>query len=176
MIGQRDSWPCHDGKGHGGTHPGMMRKDAVALRKPPPPDDPEMSRESTSTAANSTPDFAAAWDAASEDEIRAKLDAVGRDGLCKVMSETLKADLRDRLINLNLAGASQSSAFAVKATNYLHTILRCADQKDPSGEDIKIMLGAACCINRNAERRQIPRSDVVIAEGVPKKRKRWANK
>jgi hypothetical protein len=154
----------------GRVHSGMQRKDAVALRKPPrdeSPGGPEESGENDSPLSPPPPDpklpFAAAWDAASSEEIRAKLDAVGRDGLCKVLSETLKAELRDFILGQNIASAPQRSSFAINATDKLQVALRCAELKNPDSEAVGHMTGALRCIALTAERRKVARSDIVVA-------------
>jgi hypothetical protein len=144
----------------GNVSPKMLRKDALALRKPAAGD------HSPSPRSKST--FAAVWDAASVDEIRAKLDKVGRAGLCRVLSESLKADLRDHDFGATISAASKSTAFATQATDKLHTALRCAEQREPSDEDVRKMAAALGCILRAAEKKGVARSDIVIAQGKPK--------
>jgi hypothetical protein len=150
----------------GRIHPGMERKDASELRKP--------NVKGSEKSAESKPSFAAAWDAASKEEIRAKLDAVGRDGLCTVLSDELKAALRDHVLGQTIHTASKDSNFAVSATNKLHTAIRCAELTDPDSEAIGHMTGALRWIASAGERRQIARSDIVItvADRKPKHRKK----
>jgi hypothetical protein len=58
---------------------------------------------------------------------------LGRDGLCAVMSTALKADIRDHVLGVIIAGASKSSAFAVDATNKFHVASLCrADNQQVS--------------------------------------------
>src|SRR5262249_55047396 len=112
----------------GRISPKMQRKNAGALRKPPPTDTEQTSNSRSKSS------FAAAWDSAfatadGREEIAVKLDQVGRDGLCQVLSETLRAELRDAVLAQTIQTASAStSSFAVKATNHLHCALRCAEQ------------------------------------------------
>jgi hypothetical protein len=60
----------------------------------------------------------------------------------------------------------------VKATDKLHTALRCAEQAEPSEQDIQTMVVTLRCIARDAERRGLSRSSIVIAEGGNKRRKK----
>jgi len=155
----------------GKVHPGMQRKDAVALRKPPQTEQ----RSENPFQSRSKSSFAAAWDAAlaterGREEITAKLDQVGRDGLCQVLSEALKSELRDAILAQTIQTGSTSS-FAVKATNHLHCAMRCAEQPDPGEQDVKTMMGALHCIGRDADRKGLARSKIVIVEAGPKRRK-----
>jgi hypothetical protein len=159
----------------GRVNPKMLRKDAVALRKPKD----ESSAESEDSdkggpPPNRTFSFAAAWDAASDEEIRAKLDAVGRDGICRVMSDGLKAEIRDHILGLTIDAASRTSSFAVQATNKLHTAMRSAEQPESDHEAVGHMRGALLWIARGSERRDITRSEIVvaIADRNPKHRKK----
>ena len=87
------------------------------------------------------------------------------------MSDQLLADFRDHIVGLTVAGASKSSSFANYATNMLHVALRCAEQQEPDDETVRLMVAALRCIAKEAEARNITRSDVVIAEGRLKNRK-----
>ena len=104
----------------GRIHPGMMKKHAVALR---PPKRTPVKTKSAPTA------LGVVWKAASREERQTFLTGLGRAGLCGAMSPAFLAELRDHLINLNVAGASKSSAFATYATDKLHMALRCAEQR-----------------------------------------------
>jgi hypothetical protein len=158
----------------GRINPKMLRKDAVALRKPsneseeiissPPPAEPP--------PAGPAPSFAAAWEGAPEAAIRAQLDAIGFARLCEIMSEKLKMEFGDHVLGQTIRSASTTSSFTIRASDQLHTALRCAEQKEPSEEDIKHMVAALKCIAREAERRGLSRSEIVIAEGKTKRRKK----
>jgi hypothetical protein len=50
-------------------------------------------------------------------------------------------------------------------------MLRCAEQKDLSDEDRGKMIAAGRAMIRDAERRGITRSDILVVEGKPQKRK-----
>ena len=85
------------------------------------------------------------------------------------MSNALMADLRDHVVNLNIAGASKASVFATYATNKLHVAMRCAEQPKPDEESLRRMAAALNCIGKRAAAKGIARSDIVIAEGKPKR-------
>jgi hypothetical protein len=104
------------------------------------------------------------------------LDRLGCDGLCRALSEKLEAEIRDRVVGQAMATASATSPFAKNATTKLHVILRCAEQREPSAEDIRNMIGAALCILRDAAQRSITRSNIVLVEGAAKKPKRARKK
>jgi hypothetical protein len=144
----------------------MERKDAIALRKP------ESKPPAKTPADTSVSKLGTAWQAASKEQRRAFLDGLGRDGLCAVMSGELQADLRDHVIGVTIAGASKSAPFATYATDKLHAALRCAEQPEPDQENIRIMAAALGCIIKKASAKGITRSDIVIAEGKPKIRKK----
>jgi hypothetical protein len=84
------------------------------------------------------------------------------------MSEQLQAEFRDHVLNANKN--SKLSALPASMTDKLHTAFRCAEQKEPSKEDIKTMAAALGCILRDTERRGTTRSDIVVAQEKPKKR------
>jgi hypothetical protein len=147
----------------GTIHPGMQRKDASALCKP---------KSQAKTAAVPKSEILAVWKAASVDQRRHFLDQLGRDGLCAAMSAELQADLRDHIISVTIAGASKSTSFATYATDKLHTALRCAEQPEPDAEGLKHMVAALGCILKKANAKGVSRSDVVIAEGKPIKRRK----
>jgi hypothetical protein len=63
------------------------------------------------------------------------------------------------------------SKFAVASTGRLHVMLRCAEQKDLSEEDRGKMMAAGRAMIRDAEKRGIPRSNILVNEGEPRKRK-----
>jgi hypothetical protein len=104
----------------GRIHPGMQRKDAVALRKP---SQTKQRSENPPQSSSKSSSFAAAWDAASREEIAAKLDEVGRDGLCEVLSEKLQSALRDAALGQNdqraIANTNAEIASLARACNAL---------------------------------------------------------
>jgi hypothetical protein len=121
--------------------------------------------------ANS-PDLNTAWNAASINQRREFLDQLGRDRLCAAMSDDLRTDLQDHAIGITIAGASKSSSWAINATNKLHSAMRIAEQRELDDESQGRLVGALRCIALTAERRNIARSDIVIAEGKPRKGKK----
>jgi len=158
----------------GKIYPGMERKDAVALRHPDG-DLGECEVETTSTETESPSAFEVlvkAWEAASKSDHRALCDRLGRAGLVAAISDELLADIHDHIIGQKIATASKSSKFAVASTGRLHVMLRCAEQKDLSEEDRGKMIAAGRAMIREAERRGIARSDILVAEGKPKTRKK----
>ena len=86
------------------------------------------------------------------------------------MSPKLKTEFGDHVLGQTIRSASTTSSFAVKASDKLHTALRCAEQEKPSEQDIATMIATLRCIARDAERRGLSRSDVVIAEGKRRKK------
>jgi hypothetical protein len=158
----------------GAIHPGMKRKEAVALRHPEGEGNGQGAAEATSTKTESLSTFEVlvrAWEAASQSDHRALFDHLGRAKLVAAMSDGLKSDFHDHIVKQMIATASKSSDFAVQSTARLHCMLRCAEQKEPSAEDIKYMLGAGRAMLRDAEKRNIPRSNILITSGEPQKRK-----
>jgi len=152
----------------------MQRKDAIALRHPESEGNGQGAAETASpeTKSISTLDaLANAWEAASQSDRCALFDRLGRAKLVAAMSDELKSDFRDHIIKQMIATASKSSDFAVQSTARLHCMLRCAEQKEPSAEDIKYMLVAGRAMLRDAKKRDIPRSNILITEGEPQKRK-----
>jgi hypothetical protein len=149
----------------GRVHPGMERKHAIALK-------PKTTTTPAATSTTNSPDLSAAWEAAIKDQRRRFLDKLGRDCLCAAMSDNLKADFRDHAIGVTIAGASKSSSWAINATNKLHSAMRIAEQPERDHESIGRLIGALRCIALTAERRGIARSDIVIAEGKPRKGKK----
>jgi hypothetical protein len=154
----------------GRIHPGMTRKDAISL-KPPKQTTAKSTTAKTSSSTNPT-ELSIAWKAASAAQRQRFLDQVGRAELCAAMTTALKADLRDHLVALAVAGASKSSSFAIYSTDKLHVALRCAEQPEPDEESIRHMIAALGCIAKKAQARGITRSDVVIAEGKPRARRK----
>src|SRR6516225_9475127 len=159
----------------GRIHPGMERKDAAALRRPDGDlGGSEVEDDTSSTETESLSTFEVlvrAWEAASQSDRCALFDRLGRAKLVAAMSDELKSDFRDHIIKQMIATASKSSDFAVQSTARLHCMLRCAEQKEPSAEDIKYMLVAGRAMLRDAKKRDIPRSNILITEGEPQKRK-----
>jgi hypothetical protein len=147
-------------------HPGMTRKEAIALREPPkdPENEDGGEHEAPTSPAPKFTTFADAWDAASRDEIRAKLDQVGRAGLCSVLSPELLDDLREHILNANKLSAPKLSVLPVGVTDKLHVALRSAELPNPDSEAVGHMVGALKSIAQTAERRKIARSDLVIAK------------
>ena len=86
------------------------------------------------------------------------------------MSPALLADLRDHVIGSNIAGASDSSVFALYCTDKLHSALACIEQ--PNDENVKRVMAMLGLIAKKAEAKGITRSDVVIAERKSKGRKK----
>jgi hypothetical protein len=161
----------------GTIHPGMERKDATALRHPDGEDEGESGGGSTET--ESPPPFEAlvkAWEAASNSDHRALFDRLGRTKVVAAMSDELLTDFHDHIIGQKINTASKSSSFAVNSTGRLHVMLRCAEQKDLSDEDRGKMIAAGRAMIRDAERRGITRSDILVAEGKAQKRKPKTNK
>jgi hypothetical protein len=150
----------------GTVHPGMQRKDAEALKPPKPTKTPAKSAAKPATDSSG---LSAVWQSASQEQRRAFLDELGREGLCAAMSGVLLADLRDHVINPKIAGASRSSAFATYATDKLHVALRCAEQPEPDEESIRHMAAALRLIIKKAAAGGVTRSDVVVAEGGKRK-------
>jgi hypothetical protein len=149
---------------NGRIHLGMERKDTLALK-------PKTTTGATTTATATTnsPDLNGAWEAASDNQRRKFLDQLGRNRLCAALSDGLKADIRDHAIGVTIAGASKSSSWAINATNKLHSAMRIAEQQELDAESKGRSIGALRCIALTAERRGIARSDIVIAEGKPRK-------
>jgi hypothetical protein len=147
----------------GTIHPGMQRKDAVALRKP---------KQQSRSTANNKSEIAAVWKDASIEQRRRFLDQLGRDGLCGAMSEKLKAEFQDAINGAAIAGASESAPFAVYATDKLHCALRCAEQQNPDHEGLMHMAAALGCIAKKASAKGITRSRIVVAEGKLKSKGR----
>ena len=159
---------------NGKIHSGMERKDATALRHPKGEGNGQSEAETTGTETESLSTFEGlvkAWEAASNSDHRALFDRLGRAKLIAAMSPELLADIHDHIIGQKIATASKSSKFAVASTGRLHVMLRCAEQKEPSDEDTRNMIGAGRAMVRDAERRGIARSDILVAEGKPQKRK-----
>ena len=155
----------------GRINPGMERKDASALRRPKD----ERTGESEGGATGTEAAFEAlvkAWDAASDSVRLRHFDRLGRAKLIAAMSDELLADFHDHIIGQQIATASKSSKFAVNSTGRLHVMLRCAEQKELSDEDRGKMIAAGRAMIREAERRGIARSDILVAEGKPKTRKK----
>jgi hypothetical protein len=72
--------------------------------------------------------FAAAWAAASPQEITAHLDTVGRAGLCAVMSDALKGEFADRRAGLDIASADTASGTAVSFSRLLQAMVMNDDE------------------------------------------------
>jgi hypothetical protein len=155
----------------GRIHPGMMRKDAITLKPAKKTTAKSAAAGKTSASTNPT-ELSTVWKTASADQRQRFLDQVGRAELCAAMTTALKADLRDHLVALAVAGASKSSSFAIYSTDKLHVALRCAEQPEPDEESIRHMIAALGCIAKKAQARGITRSDVVIAEGKPRARRK----
>lgn len=155
----------------GRVYPGMSRRDATALK---------LQNKTTTKATTAAPSASTAsaelniawWNSIPVDRRQAFLDQLGRDGLCAVMSGALLANLRDHVIGLAVAGASDASDFAKYATNKLHAALRCAEQPESDTESREMMAAMLGCIVKRAEEKSITRSAVVIAEGKMKGRKK----
>jgi hypothetical protein len=153
----------------------MERKDATALRHPKGEGDGVSEGGTTGTETESPSTFEAlvkAWEAASESDHRRLNDWLGRAKLAAAMSDELLADFHDHFIGQQILTASKSSTFAVQSTGRLHCMLRCAEQQDLSDEDRGKMIAAGRAMIRDAERRGIARSDILVAEGKPKTRKK----
>jgi hypothetical protein len=144
----------------GKIHPDMMRKDAIAL-KPLPATAAKPKAESSPPS-----DLSAAWSSASPDQRRDFLDQVGCDGLCAVLSNSMRSGLHDRATSF--AGASTSSNFARYATDKLHSALCVAAQSEPDLPRMAVLLG---CILTRADANGLSRSSILIA-AKPTGRKR----
>jgi hypothetical protein len=155
----------------GTIHPGMQRKDATALRRGDEDDTEGETSDSQTEPSSTLKALRAAWKAASRADHCQLHDDLGRAGLIATISPELLADIRDHILGQLIATASKSSKFAVASTGRLHVILRCAEQPEPSDEDIRNMIGAGRAIVRDAEKRGIARSNVLVTEGRPIKRK-----
>ena len=115
--------------------------------------------------------LAALTDDALIEVLRPYIERLGREGLGRAMSDKLKANFRDHIIGLALTTASTRTGFAQASTGWLHVMLRCAEQLEPSEEDIRNMIAAGRAIVRVAEKRGIPRSNMLMTEGEVKKPK-----
>jgi hypothetical protein len=113
-----------------------------------------------------------AWGAASSSDHRAHLDGLGRAKLVAAMSDKLLADFHNHIIGQQIATASKHSTFAMHSTDLLHTILRCVEEKELSDENRGKMIAAGRAMIRDAEYRGIARSNILVAEGKPKARKK----
>jgi hypothetical protein len=152
----------------GTIHSGMERKHALALK----PKSKRTPTDNTDSSSKTTSQLGTAWEAASKEQRREFLDKLDREGLCAAMSAELLANLRDHVIGITIAGASKSSSWAINATDKLHSAMRIAEQQERDDESIGRLIGALRCIALTAERRGITRSDIVIAEGKSRKRKK----
>src|SRR4029077_17423379 len=123
----------------GRIHPAMMRKDAIALKPAKKTTAKSAAAGKTSASTNPT-ELSTVWKTASADQRQRFLDQVGRAELCAAMTTALKADLRDHLVALAVAGATKSSSFAIYSTDKLHVALRCAEQPEPDEESIRHMI------------------------------------
>jgi hypothetical protein len=104
--------------------------------------------------------------------LRPHIQRLGREGLCRVIPDKLKADLSDHVIGQALQTASLRSSFARDSTRRLHALLRCAEE--PTTENTGKMIGAAKAILRDAQKHDITRSNILIAEGGAKtKKNKW---
>jgi hypothetical protein len=90
--------------------------------------------------------------------------------LCQAMSKEQKAEVRDCIIGQALTKASTHTEFAVHSSGRLHVMLSCAEKKNLSDENRGKMIAAGRAIIRDAERRGIARSDILITEGKAKRR------
>jgi hypothetical protein len=82
--------------------------------------------------------------------------------LLELIPESMRIELEDRLLaqmttNAQASRLARTASFAANATNHLHVMLRCAEQSEPSEEDIRTMIGAGLMIVRHAAKRGIPR-------------------
>jgi hypothetical protein len=146
---------------------GMSRKDALAL-KPPKKPAPESTAAAAKTSLSAAPaELSAIWGKTPADQRQVFLDRIGCENLCAAMSNTLRADFHDRAVSL--AGASPSSDFAIYSTDKLHAALHAAEQSEPDMERMAALLN---CIIKRANTKGIARSDLVIATGKPKGRRR----
>lgn len=156
-----------DALADGRIHSGMSRRDATALKPvKKTATKPATAEPSMSTPADLTIDV---WESFPKDQRRALFDQLGREGLCADMSPTLLADLRDHVVGLAVAGASKSSVFARYCTDKLQSALYCAGRPEP---DLKRVMALLNCIIKNAADKGIAGSDIVIAEGKPKGRRK----
>ena len=133
---------------------------------------PRIRLASTPTKAPTRPDeLLEFWQIATAEERRAVLKYEGVIGLLGLLEgdQELLADLFNRVVGQNIATASKTTTFAKTSTGRLHVMLRCAEQPEPSDEDGRKMIAAGRAIVRDAGKREIPRSNVVIAEGNAKK-------
>jgi hypothetical protein len=101
--------------------------------------------------------------------LRPHIQRLGREGLCRVIPGKLKADLSDHVIEQGLQTASLRSSFARDSTRRLHALLRCAEE--PTTDNTGKMIGAAKAILRDAQKHDITRSNILIAEGGARMKK-----
>jgi len=116
----------------GSIHPGMHRRDAVALRKPP----------RTTTSSPSTPLSKAAWSKATVEERRRFLDAIGADPLCAVFSIALRAELRRRVGGQQRAKTSALGDTITKALQQALSLQKVTTTKDAPAMGVASALNA----------------------------------
>ena len=158
----------------GTIHPGMQRREAIALRKPEGSqqnvEDRDAEAEPATNNSSAISKLSASWKACSIEQRRDFLDRLGRNGLCGAMSEKLRAEFQDAMNGATIAGASESGPFAIYATDKLHCALRCAEQQHPDQEGLIQMAAALGCIAKKASAKGITRSRIVVAEGKPRRK------
>jgi hypothetical protein len=142
----------------GRVHPGMQRKDAVALRKPRDGEgddgqDFESARNNASTSAPPN-EFLEDWQCWTAEEKRTVLKQEGVDGLLELLKEdpAFRAELYDRVLGLQVALASpvvaskSSRNLLTNLTGILHWAL---GQDDPaSGAQALKIIKAKLTVNK----------------------------
>ena len=159
----------------GTIHPGMQRKDAVALRHPNGDRDDHSDRDAgadnTASAAPSTFEvLLAAWQAASKSDHCSLFDRLGRDGIVAAMSPALSAELHDYALGVKIAGASSKKGATLDdhLTNLLHTALRIADAQHPSDQDKGKAFGSLIAMNRKLKNNKRSLCDIIVSIGKQK--------
>jgi hypothetical protein len=150
----------------GRVHLKMTRKDAIALHRPLKPDG---DKKGAAPKKSKVEIARAALSALSKDERTELVRGEPVELFLAGMSNDQRDTLAERLIGQQISTASKSSKFAINSTCRLHVMLRCAEQKEPSAEDIRNMIGAGRAMVRDAEHHGISRSSIIIAVGAPKK-------
>jgi hypothetical protein len=100
----------------GTVNPKMQRRDAMALR-------PQVERRNRTKGGQTKPELLMAWLAASREDQARVLHHLGTAGLLKIISESMRAELEDRLRGQEARRASSSNGLAINCTKLLSTAL-----------------------------------------------------